>query len=305
MLSPESVEFYGKVSFLKAGLVHSDGLTTVSPTYAQEILTPAAGCGLDGVLRSRAADLVGILNGIDDAVWSPANDCHLPAVYDARNLRGKEHCKAKVRSELQLDDDDRPLIAILSRLTKQKMADLVAESVDQIAAQGAQLALVGDGEKEIESSFIELARKYPGRVVVRIGYQEALAHRLFAGADIVLAAARFEPCGLSPMYAMRYGALPVVRRTGGMVDAVTPASKETTRVGTANGFAFEHATREDMLAGIAHALATYRDPSRWRRMQVQAMERESGWEKAARHYMSLYESLVARRRPAAALALAG
>lgn len=300
MFSPEALEFHGKVSFLKAGLVYSDGLTTVSPTYAQEILTPAAGCGLDGVLRTRAANLVGILNGIDEKIWSPANDCHLPAPYDAANLGGKERCKAHVRGELHLANDERPLIAIVSRLTKQKMADMVAESVDQITAEGAQLALVGNGEKEIESCFLGIARNHPGRVAVRIGYQEPLAHRLFAGADIVLAAARFEPCGLTPIYAMRYGTPPVVRRTGGMVDAVTAANQDSTGEGMATGFAFESATREDMLAGIAHALRTYKDPSRWRRMQVQAMQRESGWTNAARQYMTLYEKLSARRNPAAA-----
>jgi len=305
MFSPEGVEFHGKVSFLKAGLVYSDGLTTVSPTYAQEILTPVAGCGLDGVLRTRAAHLVGIMNGIDESVWSPANDCHLPAPYDAANLGGKERCKSHVRQELHLADNERPLIAIVSRLTKQKMADMVAESVDQITAQGAQLALVGNGEKEIESCFLGIARDHPGRMAVRIGYQEPLAHRLFAGADIVLAAARFEPCGLTPIYAMRYGALPVVRRTGGMVDAVTPANQDTTGAGTATGFAFESATREDMLAAIAHALRTYTDPSRWRRMQVQAMLRESGWTNAARQYLMLYEKLSAGRNPASGRAMAG
>jgi starch synthase len=302
MFSPEGIEFYGKVSFLKAGLVYSDALTTVSPTYAQEILTPASGCGLDGVLRRRSADLVGILNGIDENIWSPADDCHLPWPYDAADLVGKEGCKAHVRKELGLENDERPLIAIVSRLTKQKMADLVAQSVDQIAAQGAQLALVGNGEKEIESSFLVMARNHPGRVAVRIGYQEPLAHRLFAGADIVLAAARFEPCGLTPIYAMRYGSLPVVRRTGGMADAVTPANQDTIREGTANGFAFERATREDMLASIEHALKTYKDTPRWQRMQLQAMQRDSSWAKAARQYLTLYEKLSAGQNSAAYLA---
>jgi starch synthase len=305
MLSPEGMEFHGKVSFLKAGLVYSDALTTVSPTYAQEILTPAAGCGLDGVLRRRAADLVGILNGIDENIWSPANDCHLPELYNAANLDGKESCKAHLRQELGLENDERPLIAIVNRLTKQKMADLVAESVDQITGQGAQLALVGDGEREIESSFLGTARNHPGRVAVRIGYQEPLAHRLFAGADIVLAAARFEPCGLTPIYAMRYGSLPVVRRTGGMADAVTPANRETMREGTATGFAFDRATREDMLASVEYALKTYKDAPRWQRMQIQAMQRDSGWTSAAQQYLTLYEKLLAGRNPDLAHVAAG
>jgi starch synthase len=197
---------------------------------------------------------------------------------------------------LRLADDERPLIAILSRLTKQKMADMVAESVDRITAQGAQLALIGNGESEIESSFVSVAHRHPGRVAVRIGYQEPIAHRLFAGADIVLAPARFEPCGLTPIYGMRYGTLPVVRRTGGMADAVVPANQQTTREGTATGFAFERATGEDMLASIAEALATYKDAGRWRRMQLQAMHRESGWMNSARQYMFLYDALVRKAR---------
>jgi starch synthase len=296
MFSPDGVEFHGQVSFLKAGIVYSDGLTTVSPTYAKEILTPDAGCGLDGLLRTREADLVGILNGIDEQVWSPANDRHLPERYDAKDLAGKQACKSHVRGELRLDDDERPLIAILSRLTKQKMADMVAESVDRITAQGAQLALIGNGESEIESSFVSVAHRHPGRVAVRIGYQEPIAHRLFAGADIVLAPARFEPCGLTPIYGMRYGTLPVVRRTGGMADAVVPANQQTTREGTATGFAFERATGEDMLASIAEALATYKDAGRWRRMQLQAMHRESGWMNSARQYLFLYDALVRKAR---------
>jgi starch synthase len=296
MFSPEGVEFHGQVSFLKAGIVYSDALTTVSPTYAKEILTPDAGCGLDGLLRKRAGALVGILNGIDEQVWSPANDGHLPEPYDTEDLTGKEGCKAHVRRELRLAEDGRPLIAVLNRLTKQKMADTVAQSVDRIMAQGAQLALVGNGESEIESSFLDVARRHPGRVAVRIGYQEPVAHRLFAGADIVLAPARFEPCGLTPIYAMKYGTLPVVRRTGGMADAVTPANRQTTDEGTATGFAFEQATGEDMLAGVAQALATYQDGQRWRRMQLKAMQRESGWTGSARRYLALYEELTRDRR---------
>jgi starch synthase len=292
MFSPEGIEFHGRISLLKAGLRYSDKLTTVSPTYAQEILTPAHGCGLDGLLRTRSADLVGILNGIDELVWNPANDRHLPEPYDADHLAGKQACKAYLQRELGLVDDGRPLIGIVSRLTQQKMADTVAENVHKITAHGAQLALVGNGDKEIESALLTVAGENPGHVAVHIGYQEPLAHRLFAGADIILAPSRFEPCGLTPIYAMRYGTLPVVRFTGGMADAVTPANQQTSLEGTATGFAFEHATSEDMLAGIAHALGTYEHSSPWRRMQLQAMHREWGWMKSARQYLMLYEELV-------------
>ena len=293
--TPDGVEFHGAVSFLKAGIRYSDKLTTVSPTYAQEILTPALGCGLDGLLKTRAADFVGILNGIDEQVWSPANDCHLPEPYDAARLEGKQRCKAHVQRELDLADDARPLVAIVSRLTQQKMSDTVAGSVGKIIAQGAQVALVGDGDKEIESAFLNVAHDYPGRVAVRIGYQEPLAHRLFAGADLLLAPAHFEPCGLTPIYAMRYGTLPIVRSTGGMADAVIPANQETIREGTATGFAFERATGEDMLACLGHALTIYEDSSSWRQIQLRAMGRQSGWTKAAGEYLTLYEGLVCER----------
>jgi starch synthase len=295
IFTPDGVEFHGAVSFLKAGIRYSDKLTTVSPTYAQEILTPAFGCGLDGVLKTRAADFVGILNGIDEQVWGPANDRYLPEPYDAASLEGKRMCKAHVQRELDLTDGARPLVAILSRLTQQKMADTVAKSVDKIVAQGAQIALVGDGDKEIESAFLDVAHDYPGRVAVRIGYQEPLAHRLFAGADLLLAPARFEPCGLTPIYAMRYGTLPVVRSTGGMADAVIPANQETIREGTATGFAFERATGEDMLACLGHALTIYEDSARWRQIQLQAMGRQSGWMNAASQYLTLYEGLAGER----------
>lgn len=290
--SPDGVEFHGKLSFLKAGIRYSDRLTTVSPTYAQEILTPAYGCGLDGLLRTRADDLVGILNGIDEQIWGPANDRHLPEPYDAENLEGKRECKAHVRRELSLADDGRPLVAIVNRLTRQKMADTVAASLHEIVARGAQVALIGNGERAIESAFLAVARDYPGRVAVRIGYQEPLAHRLFAGADILLAPARFEPCGLTPIYAMRYGTLPIVRSTGGLADAVVPANQETTGEGTATGFAFQTATSEDMLACIGQALTMYEDSSRWRQIQLRAMRRQSGWTSAARQYARLYEDLT-------------
>jgi starch synthase len=238
---------------------------------------------------------MGILNGIDESTWNPATDCHLPEPYDADSLDGKRPCKAHVQRELGLEPGTRPLIAFVSRLTRQKMADVVAGSIDRIASQGAQLALVGNGDKSIEAELVAVARKYPGQVAVHIGYEESLAHRLFAGADIILAPARFEPCGLTPIYAMRYGSLPLVRRTGGMADAVTPANRQTCARDAATGFAFKNATGEDMLEGIADALAVYKDRARWRRMQVRAMRRECGWTAAARQYLALYDQMSATR----------
>jgi starch synthase len=292
LLSPDGIEFHGSISYLKAGIRFSDKLTTVSPTYAREIVTPEYGSGLDGLLRSRADDLVGILNGIDENIWNPANDSHLPEPYDARHLEGKAACKAHVQQELHLCHETRPLIAVVSRLTPQKMSDVVAMNIGKITAKGAQLAVLGEGTRDIESTFKAAVNDYPGRVAVHIGYEEPLAHRVFAGADVVLAPARFEPCGLTPIYAMRYGALPVVRRTGGMADTVTPTNDEASEVGAATGFAFKNATSEDMLGSIADALGAYKNQSLWGQMKARAMDRETSWTKYARQYLSLYVELV-------------
>ena len=299
LLTPDAIEFYGGISFLKAGIRYSDRLTTVSPTYAQEIQTPAFGCGLEGVVRERAVDLVGILNGLDSRVWDSARDRHLQTHYSAADLAGKRACKAAIQRELGLDEDaNAPLVAFVSRLTRQKMAELVAQAVDALVDQGGQFALVGDGDKDIEMEFCKRAEACARRIAARIGYEEGLAHRLYAGADIMLAPARFEPCGLTPIYAMHYGTVPIVRPVGGMSDTVIAVAPSGRPTGRANGFAFTGETLADLSAAIATAFAAYREPVIWRKLQLCGMRRDWSWEaSSAPAYFKLYRALYASADP--------
>ncbi|MGE0726263.1 MAG: glycogen synthase GlgA [Alphaproteobacteria bacterium] len=291
--TPDGLEYYGQVSFLKAGLRWADRLTTVSPTYAQEILTPEFGFGMEGLLRSRADDLTGILNGIDDVVWDPSTDISLPANYDHRDLAGKIACKKSVQLEFGLAQEaGTPLIAFISRLTDQKMADILPQAIPALAAMGAQVAVLGTGDPAIEAQLVALAAAYPGVVAARIGYSEPLAHRLYAGADILLAPARFEPCGLAQLYAMRYGTLPVVRPVGGLADTVTDATEATLAAGTATGFVFDAPTADGLVGAAARALELHELPIAWRRVQLRAMAEDFGWSRSAEAYLALYRSLT-------------
>ena len=291
--SPEGLEFYGGVSFLKAGILYSDRLTTVSPAYAQEILTPESGCGLEGVLQRRVQDLVGILNGVDYRIWDPASDIHIPANYTARRIAGKRACKVATQREFGLEAaPETPLVFFMSRFTDQKMADVVAQTLPEIAATGAQCVLLGDGDRHIEHEFDRAARRHPGQIAARIGYEEPWAHLLLAGGDILLHPARYEPCGLTQLYAMRYGTLPVVRSTGGLSDTVVDATESTIAAGTATGFAFDNIDGGEMLACLKRALTFYRQPLLWRKLQRLAMARNFGWTESARRYLAVYRSLV-------------
>ncbi|HEY0283252.1 MAG TPA: glycogen synthase GlgA, partial [Rhizomicrobium sp.] len=283
------MEFYGQVSFLKAGLSYADRVTTVSPTYAMEIVTPEFGCGMDGILRARGSNFSGILNGIDDALWDPATDPHLPQTYRAMDISGKRVCKAALQNELGLPaSPDTPLIGFVSRLTQQKMADVILEALPWIAEQKAQLALVGEGDPSLEEAFTAAQVRYGENVAVNIGYDEPLAHRLQAGCDILLAPARFEPCGLTQLYALRYGSLPVVRRTGGLADTVVDATAETIANRTATGFVFEGADMPSLISATGRALAFYREPLTWRRLQLHAMAQDFSWNASAAKYALLY-----------------
>lgn len=292
--TPDGLEYYGQVSFLKAGLRWSDRLTTVSPTYAREILTPAFGFGMEGLLQSRAADLSGILNGIDDVVWDPSTDIALPANYDHRDLAGKIACKKSVQAELGLaQESGTPLIAFISRLTDQKMADILPQAIPALAARGAQVAVLGAGDPAIEAQLRDIAAQHPGVVAAHIGYSEPLAHRLYAGADILLAPARFEPCGLAQLYAMRYGTLPVVRPVGGLADTVADATEAALAAGTATGFVFDPPTADGLVGAAARAMELYQLPIAWRRVQLRAMAQDFGWSRSAEAYLALYRSLTA------------
>ena len=294
-----AMEFYGRVSFLKAGIRSADAITTVSPTYATEILTPEYGCGMDGLLRERQADLTGILNGVDYRIWDPGADPHIAANYTARSFSAKAECKRALQAELGLAAEaDMPLMAFMSRLVHQKMPDIVLETLPRLIEEGLQFVLVGEGENGYQAGFRELAARYPGRVAVQIGYQEALGRRVLAGADMLLHPARFEPCGLVPIYALRYGTVPIVRNSGGMADTVVDASPEAIRRGVATGFSFENASAEDLTACIERALALYRQPISWRRILASAMRQDFSWQRSAEAYADLYRSLT--RTPAVA-----
>ena len=303
-------EFYGKVSFLKAGLAFADWLTAVSPTYRDEIKTPEFGCGLEGVLQSRAGNLTGILNGIDPDCWSPSNNPHLSYGYSASDLAGKRASKLALQKELSLaQDDSRPLMTFVCRLTTQKMADVLHESLPEILAHvpDLQFALLGQGDPALEDAFRGLARAYPDRVSVRIGYSEDAAHRMHAGGDMLMHGSRFEPCGLAPLYAMRFGTIPIVRAVGGLADTVVHATERTLSDGTANGFRFVDVTGGAMIAAVDEAVALYRQPVLWRRLQKIAMRCDFSWDRPAREYVQLYQKLTAvptspvrRRTPALA-----
>jgi starch synthase len=288
-----SVEFYGRISFLKAGIQAADAITTVSPTYAKEILTPECGCGLEGLLRERAPILRGILNGADYEIWDPRTDPALPANYSARAMTGKASCKRALQSELGLDSSgDAPLMVFMSRLAHQKMPDIVAESLPALIEEGMQFALVAEGDPAYEAVFRTLAESYRGRVSVRFAYEEPLGHRLLAGADMLAHPARFEPCGLVPIYAQRYGALPIVRHSGGMADSVVDATADTIQAGTATGFAFQNPTRVEFESCVHRALTLYRQPIVWRKLQASAMAQDFGWQRSAETYAQLYRSLT-------------
>jgi starch synthase len=293
MLRPEGAEFYGQFSFLKAGIRYADRLTTVSPTYAREILTTEFGAGMDGLLRDRADDLVGILNGIDQDLWNPAHDGYLPARFDAEDRAGKRCAKAGILAEFGLDPaEDAPLIIGVNRLTHQKMADVVLEALPALLDQGMRIVLHGQGDRELETAFVAAAAARPAQLAVRIGYEEGLAHRLNAAADLALTPARFEPCGLTTMYAMRYGALPVTRPVGGLADTVVDIDERGEDGAPGTGFIFTEPTAAALVASLRRAGRLFRIPSAWGHFQKNAMRRDFGWERSARRYLAVYEEMA-------------
>jgi starch synthase len=292
LLSPEGLEFHGQLSFMKAGLKFAQRVTTVSPSYAREIATHEFGCGLDGVIRDRGAAVSGILNGIDDTVWNPATDPAIAARYDAERLAGKAACKLALQSELALQPDPGALlITVVSRLTAQKGIDLLLAALPELLRHGVQLAVQGTGEPALETAFTMAQQAHPGRVQVHIGYDEGRAHRLIAGADVIAVPSRFEPCGLTQMYGLRYGTLPLVRRVGGLADTVADASPEALAADTATGFTFEAATPQALARAALRAVALKADAAAWLRLQQAAMRQRLSWQQPAAQYLRLYRSL--------------
>ena len=294
--SSGSVEYYGKLSFLKAGIHYADALSTVSPTYAREIQTPDLGCGMDGLLRHRRNDLIGILNGIDASAWDPMTDSALAQRYDATRLELKAANRPSLQRRLGLAADDAiPLLAVVSRLVHQKGIDLLVEIAPRLMAHPVQMVVLGVGEPQFEHALRGLAERFPQRIAVMIGYDEALAHLIKAAADIFLMPSRFEPCGLSQLYSMRYGTPPVVHSTGGLSDTVIDCTERTLADGTATGFVFHEPTAAALLAATERALAAQRDVSAWRKLQGNGMRRDFSWRASAQRYLDLFHTLVARR----------
>ncbi len=293
----DGVEFWGQLSFMKAGLQFADAISTVSPRYATEIQEPEFGCGLDGLLRERKADLYGVLNGIDENVWNPATDSALPQCYDYDSIEKKAANKEALQRRLGLTVDAAiPLLGSIGRITHQKGLDLLPEIADKLAALPAQLALLGTGEKALEARLVQLAERHPGRVAIHIGFDETLAHLIEAGADIFLMPSRFEPCGLNQLYSLRYGTPPVVRFTGGLADTVVDCTAQTLEDGTANGYCFQEISGTELLNAIVRATSGWHDPALWHRLQAQGMRRDSGWKPTAGRYRSLYDGVLNGRR---------
>jgi starch synthase len=298
-MQSHGVEYHGQVSFMKAGLKYARRVTTVSPTYAGEIATHEFGCGLDGVIRGRDGDVSGILNGVDEAIWNPSKDPGLIARYSAQDLAGKTSCKAALQQELGLAvRGDAPLFGVVSRLTAQKGLDLLLGTVPTLLSSGAQLAVQGSGDPSLEEAFTAVAKAHPGQVVVRIGYDEALAHRLIAGADVIVVPSRFEPCGLTQLYGLRYGTIPLVRKVGGLADTVADASDAALAAGSATGFVFDLATSSALEAAGQRAIHAYRQPQTWLRIVREAMAQDFSWHEAAAKYMALYRTVLPPTAPA-------
>jgi len=291
--SIDGLEFYGNLSFLKAALSYADAITTVSPTYAREIQSAPLGFGLQGLLAHRSAALTGILNGIDTDAWNPARDPHIAATYGSDSLERKRANKDALQRELSLESaPDVPLAGMVSRFTDQKGIDLVIEAAARILRLPAQLVLVGTGAADTEEAVRAIAARFPGRAATFVGFDEALAHRVEAGADVFLMPSRFEPCGMNQMYSQRYGTPPVVRATGGLVDSVVDCTPESLAAGEATGFVFAPATGLALLDAVERAATIYRDPRAWRALQANGMARDFSWRASAERYAAIYAGIA-------------
>ncbi len=286
----DGIEYHGQISFMKAGLKFADAITTVSPTYAREITGHEQGCGLDGVLRKRHNVLHGILNGVDDAVWSPDNDPLVQPGFDADHLDGKALAKARLQQQMRLQPTQNALLfCVVSRLTEQKGLHLLPGVVDELVRRGGQLVVLGTGDAPIVAALQACAARHPGQVAVHIGYDEALSHAVIAGSDVIMVPSRFEPCGLTQLYGLRYGTLPLVRAVGGLADTVTDCSLENLDDGRASGFVFRDLTEGDLLSAVRRAFALHRRPADWRAVQRHAMGLRFDWARAATDYLRVYQ----------------
>ncbi|MGH8593912.1 MAG: glycogen synthase GlgA [Gammaproteobacteria bacterium] len=295
--TPEGMEFYGRFSFIKGGLALADLLNTVSPTYASEIQTPEFGCGLDGLLRHRAEDLCGILNGADYAVWDPHQDPHIVERYDASTLNRKYKNRQALQRQFNLPEDPKALLlGAVTRLVEQKGVDLILGALRSLWDNGVQVVVLGSGDRHLEQGLMALSRERADRLAVFIGHDEALAHRVVAGTDAFLMPSRYEPCGLSQMYSLRYGAIPIVRRTGGLADSVVDATPEAIAARTATGVSFTEPSASALAKAIRRGQDLYRDRIAWRQMQRTGMVQDFSWKRSAEAYRALYEHADSKRQ---------
>ena len=290
----EGLEFYGSINLLKGGIVFSDALTTVSPTYAREILTPEGGFGLDGVLRTREARLKGIVNGIDTDVWNPETDPYLPATYGVNDRSGKQLCKRALQREFKLPESNAPLLAVIGRMASQKGYDLIEAVFPRLMELDVQVVMLGTGDPHYEGVFRALQSSYPSRMGLHIGFNEGLAHRIEAGADMLLMPSRYEPCGLSQLYSLRYGTVPVVRKVGGLADTVAQVPPNARPSESSTGFHVDKHTGGSLLGTLQHAMQVYRDPQSWERVIEAGMRTDVSWAQSAGMYERLYLELKQR-----------
>jgi starch synthase len=289
LFTPRYLEFYGAINFLKGGIVFADAITTVSPTYAEEIKTPEQGFGLEGVFRERSDRLYGILNGVDYNIWNPQTDPFIARHYSLRNIKGKTECATDLRTYFGLADrKGSPIIGMVTRLSAQKGLDLVRDALDELLRLGCQFALLGSGDREFQESFRKLGRKYKGRVGVQIGFNETIAHKIIAGSDIMLLPSRYEPGGLTQLYGLKYGTIPVVRATGGLMDTIIPFQPQTAQ---GNGFLFSSYASDALVSAVGRAIEAYRQKATWARVVSNAMLSDFSWERSAQAYSDIYRKL--------------
>jgi starch synthase len=294
LFTMDKLEQFDQMNFLKGGIVYADAVTTVSRKYAEEIQTPEFGHGLDPVLAKRKADLFGILNGVDYKEWSPANDAYIAAPFTPQSLAGKEACRRDLLDEFELSqvDEHTAVVGVVSRFATQKGFDLIAQAMEPLLQEDMVLVALGTGDPYYENLFRELQTRYPQKVRVKIGYDNALAHKIEAGADIFLMPSRYEPCGLNQIYSLKYGTVPVVTATGGLDDTIQEWDGE---VGTGTGFKFSEHTPEALRAAMQRAIATYSDPSAWRRLMLNGMARDYSWSGPVKEYLALYKKVIDQR----------
>ena len=296
LFSPEGIEFYGKVNFLKAGLISADVLTTVSSSYAREILRKEFGFGLEGVLKNREKDLYGVINGIDYDEWDPSRDIYIPEKFNLDSLQGKTECKENLVKEASLDKVDRPLVGMVGRLSAQKGLDLVLQSIEELMSLGVNLIILGKGDEEFHTGFLQAAKRHRERISVTIGFEEPLAHKIYAGSDFFLIPSRYEPCGLGQLISMRYGSIPVGRSTGGLADTIQDFNPLTSK---GIGFLFSDYTSSAMQDAIKRALCVYTDRDKLKKMILSAMNMDFSWKSSAERYIELYKHAMGKTNVAA------